>query len=437
MVLGRSVLLGSARADTLVVLGAVVLAAAIGVGLFIRHRIRVDETGVSVRWLRTRPIPWKEITELRVLQTERGTRFVIVVRPTAGATAIGCPREPRAFIDACSGLRPAGRQPIPSTETGALVEPRPVAVVASPWTWSFSAGATVVLVVLTIATTVSGSMLGWLEWPLLALLPLECAVLVGVTLGFYPQTRIALRADPSAFAHARRSSVRSVPMSDIDRFVEVNGSCRSLALLVDQEAMGFTVPHGRAEGQTTRLVERLEALRTAPPGDEGDGATTDDRRSFDPMFRPPWTPRRPFDSLVPAVFLGIAAAMVISLPFGFVADRREADRVRDRSLPAVGTVIAIDTWSQQPSGQVQVETADGTVTLELHLEPDEMTGARPLDLRYDPEQPTRVWRAGAADPPGTSGWAGPVLFLLWFPLSLGLALWLRWHPPDVGSGAAT
>lgn len=440
VLLGRSVLLGTAPADTLVFLGCFLLAGAIGVGLFIRHRVTVDELGVAVRWLRTRSIPWTEIAALRVVRTERAARFVVVVGPTSPATAIGRPRDPQAFVDACSRLRPAGRGPTASPAVAARVEPRPVAVIASPWSWSVGAGAAVVLMILAVEITVSGSMSGWLEWPAL-LLPLECAVMVGMILGFYPQTRTSLWADATTFSFVHRSTVRSVPMREIDRFLEVEGrsigSTRSLALLVGHETLGVPVPRGRGEAQRAKLVARLEALRSAVPGDERSGIGPDDRRSFDPMFRPPWIPIRPFDALIPALLLGIAAAMLISLPFGFVADRREADRVRERGRPAVGTVIAVDTWSQQPSGQVRVDTANGTATLVLQLEPDETTGAKTLDLRYDPDQPTRVWRAGAADPPGTSGWAAQVLFFLWLPLSLGLALWLRWHPPKAGNRAAS
>jgi hypothetical protein len=123
--------------------------------------------------------------------------------------------------------------------------------------------------------------------------------------------------------------------------------------------------------------------------------------------------------------------MTMAHPFAAAADQRSAELIRDRSRPATGRVVgiyAIDD-GRAPLRLVRFETPEGPTTTELALRPGEESGAKPIDLIYDSQQPSRVWRAHVDSPPGTSWWAVVVVFAIWLAACLSLALWLWWHPP--------
>lgn len=422
-------LAGGGKTEDVAVALVVLAVGVVGTTLLLLQRDDFDESGLTIRRLRTRRIPWTDIVEIRTVADIRTRPHVLVLRRAEPALALRLPRGPAPPPEAQT-FRPPHEPPPGFAETDLVAPPSRLIAVSSSWWWATGFGGMTLFAAVIVVVTATALAGGWLATPFLVLMPLAGLALLGLTLWSLPLARTSVFADEHHIEVRVGRRVLSWPIADVERIVAVEpvgGHESAIAVLHHGSGSVLVVPRGRAERNVTGLVSALEAIRAS-----SDEPTH--RADWDPTFKPWPIPSSPVRWLAPVTLFTISALMVLGIPIGMVADQHSADIVRARSVATTGKVIGIDRTNKETIGLVEYAVDQERRTVELILRADEADGSKALSLRYDTHQPDQVWRdQPGAGPPNASGWTMAIVFTFWVPLSLGLALWLRWHPPGTDS----
>lgn len=411
----------------------VVLAGLVGVAAVARRRLRVDADGIAVRTIQTWRLPWSAVADVLVLRPERGRPSVVVVDADGVATKLSTPADATQVVAQIADLRPLPVAAAP-VDQRSDAPPRPIVVVASGWQFALLVGVSIFLAVFgaVIVTAIADS-----GGPVVAFsvaVVAYVAAFVGVTASAYRRHRQVVVADASSITVGRATGPATIAMSSVDRFVLVverwPAPSRGLGAVVRGEVVEVRVPVGKAQRRVRPLVDALERLRVA--GDDPRGAGAD---GFDPQFSPNRLPPGPLPWLVPSLLAALTVVLALVIARGAADDRASAEAMRSRSVLVSATVVSVDVSGRRTWADLRFETPSGPRTVELVLEGDEAAGTSPVALRYDPQDPTVAWRADDS-PPNPLGSSALLMLTFWVPASIGVVLWLRWHPPPVVRAAA-